>query len=120
MRVPLSVLAGVLVAVVGAALLGEYGFDGIPVLGSGLLLGLFVAEAVVGVAQTGSVVGAVSSGLLGAGSMTWAGWIASGHRLGTVRWMGWLAVALAAAAGGVRARPPGAARRTRPAQAGAE
>lgn len=104
----------------GAVLLGEYGFDGLPVLGSGLLLGVFVAEAVVAVAKAGSRVGAVASGVLAGASMTWAGWIASGHRLGTVHWMGWAAVALAAGAGAFRARPPGAVRRSRPAPAAAE
>lgn len=120
MRAPLSIVAGALVAVIGAAVLGEYGFDGLAVVGSGLLLGLFVGEAVVGVARTGSRLGAGASAVLAGGSMTWAGWITSGHRLGTVHWMGWLAVALAAAAGGIRARPPGAFRRSRPAPAAAE
>ncbi len=120
MRTPLSVLAGVAVAVIGAAVLGEYGFDGLPVIGSGLLLGLFVAEGVLAVAKVGSLLGSVASGVLSAGSMVWAGWIANGHRLGTVRWMGWAAVALAAAAGAFRARPPAAARRSRPAPAATE
>jgi hypothetical protein len=119
-RAPLSVLAGGAVAVVGAAALGEYGFDGIAVVASGLLIGLFVAEAVLAVAGGGSRIGAAASALLAAGSMTGAGWIASGHRLGTVRWMGWVAVGVAALAGGVRARPPAGARRSRPAPATAE
>lgn len=120
MRPPLSVLAGAVVAVIGAAVLGEYGFDGLPVLGSGLLLGVFVAEGLLAVAKAGSVLGSVSSGILAAASMVWAGWIADGHRLGTVRWMGWAAVALAALAGAFRARPRGAARRSRPAPAATE
>jgi hypothetical protein len=114
------VLAGAAVAVIGGAVLGEYGFDGLPVLGSGLLLGLFVAEGLLAVAKVGSWRGAAASGVLAAAAMAWAGWIANGHRLGDVRWMGWTAVALAAAAGGFRARPPGAARRSRPARAAAE
>lgn len=120
MRAPLSVLAGAAVAVLGAAILGEYGFDGLPVLGSGLLLGIFVAEGFLAVAREGSRLGMVTSAVLSAASMTWAGWIADGHRLGTVRWMGWTAVALAAAAGGFRARRRGATRRSRPAPAAAE
>lgn len=120
MRAPLSVLAGVVVAVIGAGILGEYGFDGLTVIGSGLLLGLFVAEAVLGVARVGSRLGAVASAVLAGTAMVWAGWIADGHRLGQVRWMGWAAVALAAAAGALRARPPGAARRSRPAPAATE
>jgi hypothetical protein len=119
-RAPLSVLAGAVVAVIGAAVLGEYGFDGLAVIGSGLLLGLFVAEGLLAVAGVGSPLGAVASGLLAGVSMTWAGWIASGHRLGTLHWMGWAAVALAVGAGAFRARPPGTARRSRPAPASTE
>jgi hypothetical protein len=119
-RTPLSLLAGAAVAVIGAAVLGEYGFDGLAVLGSGLLLGVFLAEAVLAVSRVGAWVLAGASGVLAAASMTWAGWIASGHRLGTVRWMGWAAVALAAAAAAFRTRPPEALRRSRPAPASAE
>ncbi len=120
MRPPLSILAGALVALIGGAVLGEYGFDGLAVIGSGLLLGIFVAEGVVAVAKVGSPMGALASGIFSGAAMTWAGWIATGHRLGTVRWMGWAAIALAAGAGAFRARPPGAVRRSRPAQAAAE
>ena len=103
MRQSLAVLAGIAVAVVG----------------SGVLTGLFVAEAVVAVARGGSRRLAVASGVLGAASILGAGWITTGHRLGTVAWKGWLAVALAAAAGAFRARPSAAARRSRPAPASA-
>ncbi|HEX3622467.1 MAG TPA: hypothetical protein VHT97_09140 [Acidimicrobiales bacterium] len=120
MRPPLSILAGAVVAVLAAGVLGEYGFDGLTVLGSGVLVGLFVAEAVLSVAKGGSAVGAVATAVLSAGSMVWAGWIANGHRLGEVRWMGWVGVALAALAGGFRLRPSAAARRTRPAPASTE
>ena len=120
MRSPLSVAAGLAVAVVAAGVLGEYGFDGVTVVLSGVLVGLFVAEAVVGVARGGSRPGAAASAALSAGAMTWAGWISNGHRLSEVRWMGWAAVAVAALCGGFRARPPGAFRRTRPAPASAE
>jgi hypothetical protein len=119
-RTPLSLLAGAAVAVVGAAVLGEYGFDGLAVLGSGLLVGLFVAEAILAVARRGSWPGAGAGAALAAVSMAWAGWISSGHRLATVRWMGWAGVALAAAAAAFRARPNAGARRTRPAPAAAE
>ena len=120
MRPPLALLAGVVVAVVAAGVLGEYGFDGWAVIGSGVLVGLFVAEAVVTVARGGSGLRAVASAALAAGAMAWAGWISTGHRLGTVTWKGWVAVALAAGAGAVRARPTGAAPHTRPAPASAE
>jgi hypothetical protein len=119
MRDSLALLAGAVVAVVGAAVLGEYGFDGWAVVGSGLLTGLFVAEAVVAVARRGTGPLAGGSAVLGAASLLWAGWISTGHRLGTVSWKGWVAVALAAAAGAVRARPA-AARDSRPAPAATE
>ena len=120
MRPPLAVLAGVAVAVVAAAVLGEYGFDGWAVVGSGILVGLFVAEAMVSVARTGSRPLAGVAAVLAAGSLVSAAWISTGHRLGTVGWKGWTAVALGALAGAIRARPPGAAHRSRSAPAAAE
>jgi hypothetical protein len=112
-RDSLAVLAGAVVAVVAAAVLGEYGFEGWAVVGSGLLAGLFVAEAEVAVARTGSRLLAAAAAVLAAGGLLWAGWISTGHRLGTVTWKGCAAVALAAAAGAIRARPPAPARRSR-------
>lgn len=120
MRPPLSVLAGVAVAVVAAAVLGEYAFDGWAVVGSGVLVGLFVAEAMVAVVGVGTRWAAPVAAALATGAMLWAGWISTGHRLGSVAWKGWAAVALAAAAGAFRARRRGEARRTRPAPASAE
>jgi hypothetical protein len=119
-RPPLAVLAGIVVAVIAAAVLGEYGFDGWAIIGSGILVGLFVAEAIVSVARGGSWPLAGAGAVLATTSMLWAGWIATGHRVGTVGWKGWTAVALAAVAAAVRARPPGAARRTRPAPTATE
>ena len=120
MRLIVGLVVGAIVAALGAAVLGEYTFDGLAVIGSGLVLGLFVAEAVVAVARGGSLVGAVAAGLLAAAGLVWAGWISTGHRLGTVGWKGWAAVVLGAAVASFRARPPAAARRSRPAPAAAE
>ncbi|HVL05536.1 MAG TPA: hypothetical protein VM388_06085 [Acidimicrobiales bacterium] len=120
MRPPLALLAGATVALVAAAVLGEYDFDGWAVIGSGLLVGLFVAEAVVIVARGGSPLRAVTSAGLAAGALLWAGWTSTGHRLGTVSWKGWAAVVLAAVAAAVRARPTAAAQHTPPAPASAE
>jgi hypothetical protein len=119
-RPPLALLAGLAVAVIAAVVLGEYNFDGWAVLGSGLLTGLFVGEAVVVVARGGSRRLAAACALLSAGAMVWAGWIATGHHLGLVAWKGWAAVALAALAGGIRARPTAAAPSSRSAPAAAE
>ncbi|MGI8807454.1 MAG: hypothetical protein ACR2KK_06375 [Acidimicrobiales bacterium] len=119
-RESLAVLAGAVVALVAAVVLGEYGFDGWAVVGTGLLTGLFVGEAIVGVARAGSRHLAATAAVLGAAGMLAAGWISTGHELGTVTGTGWAAVALAAVAGAVRARPPAAARRSRPAPAATE
>ena len=121
MRAPFSVVAGAAVAAVAAAVLGEYAFDGWAVVGSGALAGLIVAEAMVAVAGGGSRLTALVAAALGAGAMVWAGWISTGHRLGTVPWKGWAAVALAAMAAAIRARPrPAAAPSTPPAPAATE
>lgn len=120
MRPCLSVLAGAAVAALAAAVLGEYAFDGWAVVGSGALVGLFVAEAMVAVLRRGSGWAAAVAAALGAGAMVWAGWISTGHRLGTVAWKGWAAVALAAGAGAFRARRRAEAPNTRPAPASTE
>lgn len=113
-------LAGAAVAVLAGAVLGEYAFDGWAVVGSGLVVGLFVAEAMLAVARSGSRLLAAAGAVLAAGALTAAGWISTGQRLGTVSWKGWAAVALAAAAAAVRARPPAGARRSPPAPAATE
>jgi len=98
------------VAAVAAVLLGEYAFDGLAVIGAGVVLGLFVSEATVTVARRRSwlLVGAGAvftvAGLLG------AAWISTDRRLSTVDAEGWMAVGLGAAAAALRARP----RRARP------
>lgn len=107
-------------AALGAGVLGEYAFAGPAVVGAGAVLGLLVAEAVVGVAKGGRRVAAVAAGALTGTGMVWAGWISTGHRLGIVGWEGWAAVAVGAAIAAFRARPPAAARRSRPAPAAAE
>ena len=119
-RQSLAVAAGAAVAVAAAAILGEYGFDGWAVMGAGLLGGLFVGEAVVSVARAGSRLLSGATAVMGAAGLLGAGWISTGHRLGTVAWKGWVAVALAAAAGAIRARSSGEARHTRPAPASTE
>ncbi len=119
-RESLALLAGVAVAVIAAAVLGEYGFDGWATIGAGVLTGVFVAEAVLAVARKGRRRLAGASALLAGGSLAWAGWISTGHRLGTATWKGWAAILLATAAGGIRARPRAAARGSRPAPAATE
>jgi hypothetical protein len=119
-RPPLALLAGLAVAVIAGAVLGEYDFDGWATIGSGLLTGLFVGEAVVSVARRGGWPLAGASAVMAAGGMLWAGWTTTGHRLGTIGWKGWAAVVLAGVAGGIRARPTAGAPRSRSAPATAE
>lgn len=119
-RESLALLAGAAVAVVAALVLGEYGFDGWAVVGSGLLTGLFVGEAILGVARAGSRGLSAGAAVLAAGGLLVAGWISTGHQLGEVAWKGWAAVGLAAVAGAIRVRPTAAARRSCPAPAATE
>lgn len=110
MRSVLGVVAGVAVAGVGALVLGEYAFRGLAVVGSGALLGLFVAEAALAVAVASGAgrlpAGALAAVLAGvtAAGLTWAAWISTGHRLGAVGASGWLAVTLGAVAAALRTR----------------
>ena len=106
-RHTLAVVAGALVAAAAALLLGEYPFEGLLVLGSGVLVGLLVAETVISLgAWRGPVPGAACA-VLAAIGLVWAGWIAEGHELGRIAPEGWVAVVLGATAGGLRAWWPG-------------
>lgn len=105
MRFTLSLVAGVAVAFVAAILLGEYAFDGLPVIGAGVVLGLFVSEATTSVAGRRSGLLAAAGAALTVGGMLGAAWISTDRRLSTVGVEGWLAVAVGAAAAAIRARP---------------
>jgi hypothetical protein len=101
------VVAGALVASAAALLLGEYPFEGLIVLGSGLLVGLLVAETVISVGNWRGPVPAAACAALATVGLVWTGWIAEGHDLGRIAPEGWLAVGLGAAAAGLRAWWPG-------------
>ena len=105
MRFTLSLVAGAAVAYVAALMLGEYAFDGLPVIGAGIVLGLFVSEATTSVARRRSAVLALAGAVFTVAGMLGAAWITTDHRLSIVDWQGWLAVALGAAAAAFRARP---------------
>ena len=100
--------AGALVAAAAALLLGEYPFEGLIVLGSGVLVGLLVAEAVISVGNWRGPVPAAACAVLAAAGLVWAGWIAEGHELGRIAPEGWLSVVLGAAAAALRTWWPGA------------
>jgi hypothetical protein len=108
MRRILGLTAAAVVAALGALVLGEYAFDGVAVVFSGALLGLFVAEAAAAAGERSRPL-AVASGALTALGLVWAGWISTGHRLGAVPGLGWAAVAvgaLVAALTGLQRRTP--------------
>ena len=105
MRVTLSLVAGAVVAYVAALMLGEYAFEGTAVIGAGLVLGLFVSEAVTAVARRRSVLLAGAGAVFTVAGLLGAAWITTDQRLSTVDWQGWLAVAVGAAAAAFRARP---------------
>ncbi|HVF13636.1 MAG TPA: hypothetical protein VM942_03495 [Acidimicrobiales bacterium] len=105
MRFTLSLVAGAAVAVAAALLLGEYAFAGPPVIGAGVIVGLFVSEATTTVARSRSALLAFAGAVLTVGGLLGAAWISSDRRLSTVGVEGWLAVALGAVAAAIRARP---------------
>lgn len=95
---------------VGAAILGEYQFDGLTGAAAGLIYGIFVAEAAVAVAKRGSGWLAVVCAVLAVGGLGWAIRASVGPRAsfpGDIPGFGWLALVLAAAGAAVRARSSG-------------
>jgi hypothetical protein len=109
-RSVLAVVAAVAVTVIGAAILGEYQFDGLTGAVAGLIFGIFVAEAAVAVAKRGSGWLAVVCAVLAVGGLGWAIRASIGPRAsvpGDVSGFGWAALVLAAAGAAVRARSSG-------------
>ena len=110
MRSALAVLAALAVTVVGAAILGEYQFDGLTGAVAGLIYGIFVAEAAVAVVKRGSGWLAIVCAVLAVGGLGWAIRASIGPRAsvpGDIPGFGWAALALAAAGSAVRARSSG-------------
>jgi hypothetical protein len=109
-RLVLAVLAALAVTVVGAAILGEYQFDGLTGAIAGLIYGVFVAEAAIAVARRGSPLLAVICAVLAVGGLGWAIRASIGPRAsipGDVPDFGWAALVLAGAGAAVRARSSG-------------
>ena len=102
MRPILAVVVGAAVAWLGGLVLGEYAFTGAAVVGSGVLLGLFVAGAALAVARSPSRILALALAGLTAAGLVWAAWVSTGHRLGNVSVVGWIAVTLGAVAAALR------------------
>lgn len=103
MRLVLAFAAALAVGVLGALILGEYPFRGAVVLVSGVVLGLFIAEAALTVnGSQRSVALGIGCAVIGLAAMTWAAWIAEGRDLSYVGPAGWTAVALTGLAAGIR------------------
>lgn len=128
MRLTLALLAAAAAAAAGAVILGEYRFDGVTVIVTGVVFGLLLAELAVAINRRTSLALGAALGAIAAAAMAWAGWIASGHDFSFVGPAGWTAVVLAGAAAGLRAgwsrraagtapeaREPGSAPENRPA-----
>ena len=107
MRLTVSVVAGALVGGIGMAVLGEYRFGGVTVFASAVVLGLFVAEAIVTIGRRPGVLAGILSAVITMASLTGAGWTAEGNSLGRIAGDGWAAVALGGLVAGVRAWWPG-------------
>ncbi|MGH9223730.1 MAG: hypothetical protein ACRD2W_08065 [Acidimicrobiales bacterium] len=102
MRPILAVAAAAAVGALGAVIVGEYPFKGVVVLGSGVVFGLFIAEAALGVARRPSRPLAAACAVIGLVAMTWAAWITTGHDLSFLGPAGWASIALTGAAAGLR------------------
>lgn len=92
-------------AALAALALGEYGFGGVAVVASGVVVGLFVSEVAVSVSGLRSWAMVAAGAVLAVGGMLGAAWTSTGHRLSTVPVEGWVALAAAAGAAAFRARP---------------
>ncbi|MCA1690768.1 MAG: hypothetical protein ABR540_20015 [Acidimicrobiales bacterium] len=105
MRPILAVGAAAVVGALGAVVLGEYTFSGLPILVSGPVLGFFMAEAALAVAGARAPRAVLAGGcaVLALAAMVWSAWISSGHDLSFLPGEGWVAVGLAAVAAGLRA-----------------
>ncbi len=103
MRLILALAAAAGVGALGALILGEYEFKGITILATGVIFGLFIAEAALAVnRRAGAGLGA-GAGLIGLAAMTWGAWITTFHHLSVLPGAGWAAVILTGAAAGLRA-----------------
>lgn len=102
-----ALLTGVVVAVAGALILGEYELTVRTALLAGVVFGLFMGEAVVSVGGERSSWTALACALLAGGGLLWAEWrFYGGPRSSGFPGPAWEAIGLAAATAGFRARKP--------------
>ncbi len=103
MRRILALAAAAAAGALGAVILGEYEFKGITILATGVIFGLFIAEAALAVNRHAVAGLGAAAAVIGLAAMTWAAWITTFHHLGVLSGTGWAAVALTGAAAGLRA-----------------
>ena len=104
-RLLLAVVAAAAVGALGALVLGEYSFTGITVMGSGVVLGLFIAEAALAIRRDKGRDLAGACAVIGWAAMTWAGWIALGHDLSFLETTGVVGIVLTGLFAGGRCLP---------------
>ena len=102
MRLTLAALVAAGVGALGAVILGEYPYQGAVVLASGVVLGLFIAEAALAVHRQPGLLLAALCAAVGLAAMTWGAWITTGHDLSFLGPAGWTSVVLTGAAAGLR------------------
>ena len=113
MRPVLAVLAAAAVGALGAVILGEYNFEGVTILASGVVFGLFIAEAALAVNRKPALALGAASGVIGLAAMVWGGWITTFHHLSLLPVAGWVAVVLCGLSAGLRAGVSLTARKSR-------
>jgi hypothetical protein len=102
MRHLLALLVGAAVAALGGLIVGEYPFTGLTPYVAGVLFGLVVAEVVVTIAKTASLLLAAASAALAAAGLAYAVWDDAGYGVRPVSVSAWIGVAIAAAVAGLR------------------
>lgn len=98
MQAGLGVIAGVVVAAVGALILGEYPLDGALAYLAAALFGIAVAEAIITPAKTNAPAVVVVGALLTAVGFMWAAWIEAGRDWSFVAANSWVAAVAGGAA----------------------
>lgn len=107
MRQVAAVATGVVVAAVGAVMLGEYDLSGRAALIAGLVFGVALAEIVATVSRVADVAMTAAVALLAEAGLVWALWISTGHRLDLASVTGWAGVAVGTCAAAVWLRSAG-------------
>ena len=93
MRRPLALVAALVVALFGGAVLGEYDLTGLTPVVAGVLFGAVVAEVVLAIARAGDRVLAVGSAISTGAGLVLAIWVSSAHWRFIHPWS-WSAVAV--------------------------